>query len=144
MYFMSAIATLYVISFDIRLSCTWRDWASSTGAFGQIRHNYNRLDDGHCDVTGHRKMSVLAMAGAMVTTHENSVMMRSFRTKIILHPAKPTGNEQEWWTSQYGVVYKLNSIPNLSRISDWSVHSGSYFFHSTGTFAVSTDSPLRR
>ena len=37
-----------------------------------------------------------------------------------------------------------NSNPNLSRISDWSVHSGSYFFHSTGTYAVSTDSPLRR
>ena len=33
----------------------------------QIHHNYNRLDDGHCDVTGHRKMSVLGTAGAMVT-----------------------------------------------------------------------------
>ena len=41
----------------------------------QIRHNFNRLGDGHCDVTGHRKRSVLGTAGAMVTTHENSVMM---------------------------------------------------------------------
>ena len=41
----------------------------------QIRHNYNRLDDGHFDITCHRKMSVLSTAGAMVTTHENSVMI---------------------------------------------------------------------
>ena len=41
----------------------------------QIRHNYNRLDDYNSDVTGHRKMSVLSTAGAMVTTHEISVMM---------------------------------------------------------------------
>ena len=43
----------------------------------QIRHNYNRLDDFHCDVTGHSKMSALGTAGAMVKTHENSLMMRS-------------------------------------------------------------------
>ena len=36
----------------------------------QIHRNYNRLDDGHCDVTCHRKMSALGTAGAMVTTHE--------------------------------------------------------------------------
>ena len=35
----------------------------------QIRHNYNS------DVTGHRKMSALGTVGAMVTTHEISVMM---------------------------------------------------------------------
>ena len=45
----------------------------------RIRHNFNRLDDGHCDVTGHRKMSLLRTAGAMVTAHENSVMMWSFK-----------------------------------------------------------------
>ena len=39
----------------------------------QIRHNVNRLDDGHCDITCHRT------ASAMVTTHENSVMMWSFK-----------------------------------------------------------------
>ena len=44
----------------------------------QIRRNCNRLDDDHCDVTGHRKMSPLGTAGAMVTTHENSLMMWSF------------------------------------------------------------------
>ena len=44
----------------------------------QIRRNYNRLGDDHCDVTGHRKMSALGTAGAMVTTHENSLMMWSF------------------------------------------------------------------
>ena len=33
----------------------------------------------HCDVTGHRKMSALGTTGSMVTTHENSVMMRSFK-----------------------------------------------------------------
>ena len=36
----------------------------------QICHNYNRLDDGHCDVTGHRKMSALGTAGALVTPME--------------------------------------------------------------------------
>ena len=41
----------------------------------QIRHNYKRLDDGHCGVTGHRKMSVLGAVGTMVTTHENFVLM---------------------------------------------------------------------
>ena len=45
----------------------------------QIRRNFNRLDDGHCDATGHRKLSVLGTAGVMVTTHENSVMMWSFK-----------------------------------------------------------------
>ena len=36
-----------------------------------------------CEVTGHRKMSALGTAGAMVTTHENSVMMWSFQgTKL--------------------------------------------------------------
>ena len=41
----------------------------------QIRHKYNRLGDDHCDVTGHRNMSALGTAGAMVTTHEISVVM---------------------------------------------------------------------
>ena len=45
----------------------------------QIHHNYNRFDDDHFDVTGHRKMSSLGTAGAMVTTQENSVMMWSFK-----------------------------------------------------------------
>ena len=45
----------------------------------QIRHNYTRLDDGHCDVTSCRKMSVLGAVGTMVTTHENFVMMWSFK-----------------------------------------------------------------
>ena len=40
------------------------------GLIWQIRHNYKRLDDGHFVATGLRKMSVLGMAGAMVTTHE--------------------------------------------------------------------------
>ena len=44
-----------------------------------ICDNYHRLDDGHCDVTGHRKMSALDMAGAMVTTHETSVIKWLFR-----------------------------------------------------------------
>ena len=44
----------------------------------QIRHDSNRLDDGHSDVTGYRKMSALGTTGAMVTTHENPVMMWSF------------------------------------------------------------------
>ena len=44
----------------------------------QIRRNYNRLDDDHCDVTDHRKMSALGTAGAMVTTHDNSLVMWSF------------------------------------------------------------------
>ena len=64
--------------------------------------------------------------------------------KIALRSVKPIGNKKEWWASHYGVVYELNFIQNLSRISDSSVHSGGYFFHSTGTFAVSTESPLRR
>ena len=32
-----------------------------------------------CEVTVHRKMSALCTAGAMVTTHENSVMMWPFK-----------------------------------------------------------------
>ena len=45
----------------------------------QIRHDYTHLDDGHCDITGHRKMSVLGAVGTMVTTHENFVMMWLFK-----------------------------------------------------------------
>ena len=45
----------------------------------QIRHYYNRLDDGHFEVTGHRKMSVLGTTGAIMTTHDNSVMMWLFK-----------------------------------------------------------------
>ena len=41
----------------------------------KMRHNYNCFDNGHRDVTGHCKMSVLGTAGNMVTTHENSVIM---------------------------------------------------------------------
>ena len=42
----------------------------------EIRHGYTRLDDGHCDVSGHRKMGAV---GTMVTTHENFVMIRLFK-----------------------------------------------------------------
>ena len=42
-------------------------------------HSYNNFDEGQCDVKGHCKMSVLGKAGAMVTTHEISVMMWSFK-----------------------------------------------------------------
>ena len=45
----------------------------------QIRHKYNRLQDDHCAATGHRKMSALGTAGAMVTTHEIFVVMWSFK-----------------------------------------------------------------
>ena len=73
-------------------------------------------------------MSVLGTAGAMVTTHENSAMMWSFKGPKLLYVLfNPIGNETKWWISHFGVAYKLNSNPNLSRISDWSVHSGSYF-----------------
>ena len=41
----------------------------------QIRRTYNGLDDDHCDVTGHRKISALGTASAMVTTHDNAPMM---------------------------------------------------------------------
>ena len=50
----------------------------------QIHHNYNPLDDGHCDATGHRKMSMLGTTGAMVIIHENSVMMWSFKGPKLL------------------------------------------------------------
>ena len=59
----------------------------------------------------------------------------------MLRSAKLNGNEKD---SQYGVAYNLNLIANFTRISDCSVHSRSYFFRSTGTVPVSTDSPLRR
>ena len=111
----------------------------------QIRHNFNCLEEGYRDVSGHCKMSVLGTAGAMMTTHESSVMIWSFKgPKLFLRSAKPIGNEKQWWASHDGVVYHLNRISNFSRISDWSVDSGSDFFHSTGTFVVSVDSPLRR
>ena len=98
-----------------------------------------------CEVTVHHKMSALSMAGAMVTTHENSVMMWSFKgTKLFSVLWNLLEMKKEWWASHYGVVYKLNLTSNLRRISDWSVHSESYFLQSTGIFAVSTDSPLCR
>ena len=96
-----------------------------------ISHIYNRLDDSLCDVTGHRKMSALGTAGAVMIWSSKGQKMVLLSVKV-------------WRASHYGVVYKLNLISNLSQISGWSVHSGSYFFHSTGTFAVSTDSSLRR
>ena len=111
----------------------------------QIRHNYNRLDDGHCDVTGYRKMSALSTAGAMVTTHVNSVKVWPFKgPKLFSVLLNIMDMKKKWWASNHIVLFKLNLISNLRRISDWSVHSESNFFHSTGTFAVSTDSPLRR
>ena len=39
----------------------------------QIRNNY--IDNGHGDITGHRKMSVLGAVDTMETTHENLVMI---------------------------------------------------------------------
>ena len=80
----------------------------------QIRRSYNRLDGGHCDVTGHRKMPVLAEHGLC---HDDNPW--KWWTKIVLCSVKPIGNEQEWWDSHCGVLYKLNLIQNLGRISDW-------------------------
>ena len=122
------------ISQNLRINFVWSHIC-------QIHHNYKRLDVGHCDVTGHRK--VLGTAGAMVTSHENSVMMWSFKgSKLFCILQNLLEIKKEWWASHCGVVYKLNFISNFSRITDWSAHSGSYFFHST--FAVSTNRPLRR
>ena len=47
-----------------------------------------------CEVTVHRKMSALGTAGAMVTTHENSVMMWSFKGIKLFSSVKPIGNEK--------------------------------------------------
>ena len=94
----------------------------------QIRHNYNRLDDGYCDVTGHSKMSVLGTAGAMVTTHENSVMMWSFNRQKWFCVLLNLLEMKEWWASHYNVVYNINLIWNLNSVSDWSFYFGSYFF----------------
>ena len=41
----------------------------------QVQSSWRR----QCEVTVHREMSPLSTAGAMVTTHENSVMMWSFK-----------------------------------------------------------------
>ena len=49
-----------------------------------------------------------------------------------MRSVKPIGNEKEWWVSHYGVAYKLNSNPNMSRIPDWSLHSSR-----TGPLAIS-------
>ena len=46
-------------------------------------------------------------------------------TKIVLGLVKLIGNKNEWWASYYIVLYKLNLMSNLSRISDSSVYSGS-------------------
>ena len=82
-----------------------------------------------CEVTVHRKMSALSTAGAMVTTHDDSVMMWSFKgPKLFSVLENLMEMKKEWWASHCGVVYKLNLISNFRRISDWSVHSGSYFF----------------
>ena len=52
-------------------------WLIWWGLIWQIRHNH--LDDDHCDVTGYRNMSALGTASAMVTSHEDFVMMWSFK-----------------------------------------------------------------
>ena len=63
----------------------------------QITCNYNRIDGGHCDGTGHRKMAVLGMTG----NHDDNLW--KFRndvivwgTKIFLRPVKPIWNEEDW------------------------------------------------
>ena len=50
----------------------------------QIHYNYNRLDNGYCEVTGHRKMPALGTAGALETTHENYEMIWLFKGLILL------------------------------------------------------------
>ena len=70
-YAICVILTTFIYFIDLGLILCDLVW--------QIRHNYKRLDDGHCDVTGHRKMSVLGAVGTMVTTHENFVMLWSFK-----------------------------------------------------------------
>ena len=105
----------------------------------QINYNYSRLDDGHFDVTGRRIYHCWSRPVIIVTTHQNSVIMWSFKGPK-LFAFCTTYWEKAWWATHYIVVYKLILISNLSRIFDWSVHSRSYFLYSTGTFAVSTDS----
>ena len=61
-------------------------------------------------------LQVTARYDRWVTTHENSVMMWSFKEQIFKRSVIPNGNEKEWWASHYGVVYKLNSTAqSLSR-----------------------------
>ena len=47
---------------------------------------------------------------------------------MVLRPVKAIGNQKEWWISCCGPVLRLHWIWILCRISDWSVHSGSYIF----------------
>ena len=53
------------------INFVWSDMANTPQLHG--------FDDAHCDVTGHRKMSVLGTAGTTVTTHEKSIMIWSFK-----------------------------------------------------------------
>ena len=103
----------------------------------QMTCNYNRLDGGHCDRTGHRKMAVVDMGnghGGNPWKFRNHVIVQE--TGISLCSVKAVGNEKEWWVSLYGFVFKLNWISILSWISDWPVHSGSYFSIQLGTLRL--------
>ena len=63
------------------------------------------LDGGHCDRAGHRKVTVLGMAGDQGDNpwkFLNRVTVKG--TKIVLCPVKLIGNEKEWWVSHYGIV----------------------------------------
>ena len=72
-------------------------------------------------------MSTLGTAGAMVTNHKKSLMMCSFKgSKLFSVLQNLLEMKKSDGFFHYGVVYKLNLISNLSRISDWSVHPGIY------------------
>ena len=80
-------------------------------------------------------MLALGMAGAMVTTHEISVMMWSFKGPKLLSVLL---NLLEIQSSDGLHIMVLpinyNLILNLSQISAWSDRSRNLFFHSTGIF----------
>ena len=61
----------------------------------------------------------------MVTTHENSWTMCSFKGRK-LFSCRTCWKPQKSWVSHHDAIFQLNRISILSGISDWSVHCNSY------------------
>ena len=116
--------------------------------------NYHRLDGGHRDGTGHHKMLVTLIdwlnifISSLLTITEIHIktikcwawpvtLVTTYKISLIVWLLKGPNCgvflscETHWkWKkiliSHYETIFKLNQISTLSKISDWSVHSGRY------------------
>ena len=87
----------------------------------QINHNYNRLHDGHFDVTGRCKMSV---PGTTDWWEPMQIPYKGATLFCVLCNLSAIERRDGLHIMTLSLSYNL--ISNLSRISDWSVHYRSY------------------